>query len=129
MKLRSDILVSKFAFKLNLYRYSVEGPSFYFCNLFKLALPLALAAPLLALLSTHLGRANGTTGANANNLLAGSGFGRLMVAFSPFPLALAFFSSVAHKEERFMYVVYPLLCLGAAVALEPLESVLSALAM
>lgn len=99
--------------------YGVEGVTFYFRNLFNaftLGLPLALAAPLLALASAAL-RSSGAAGAVARDARAGSGFGRLMIAYSPFPLTLAFFSSVAHKEERFMYVVYPLLCMGAAVAL------------
>lgn len=92
--------------------YGVEPPTFYLRNLFNaftLALPLALAAPAIALVAAATDRS--TTARHV------SGFGRLAVAYAPFPLSLAFFSTVAHKEERFMYVVYPLLCVGAAIAL------------
>ncbi|KAL9599212.1 MAG: hypothetical protein Q9219_003993 [cf. Caloplaca sp. 3 TL-2023] len=42
---------------------------------------------------------------------------RSMVFATPFYLWLAIFSAQAHKEERFMYPVYPFLALNAAIAL------------
>ena len=42
---------------------------------------------------------------------------RSMVFVAPFYLWLAIFSAQPHKEERFMYPVYPLLALNAAIAL------------
>lgn len=42
---------------------------------------------------------------------------RSMVFAAPFYIWLAVFSTQAHKEERFMYPVYPFLALNAAVAL------------
>lgn len=42
---------------------------------------------------------------------------RSMVFVTPFYMWLAIFSAQAHKEERFMYPAYPLLCFNAAVAL------------
>jgi len=45
---------------------------------------------------------------------------RSMVFVAPFYLWLLIFSTQAHKEERFMYPVYPLLALNAAIALHSL---------
>ena len=47
---------------------------------------------------------------------------RSLVFVSPFYLWLAIFSVQPHKEERFMYPVYPFLCLNAAIALHTLLS-------
>ena len=44
----------------------------------------------------------------------------LLVAISSFHLWLGAMSSIPHKEERFMYVIYPRLCLGAALSLDVL---------
>jgi len=44
-------------------------------------------------------------------------YGRSLVFVTPFYLWLAIFSAQAHKEERFMYPAYPLLCLNAAISL------------
>ena len=41
---------------------------------------------------------------------------RLMLELSPMYLMFAIFSSQPHKEERFLFVVYPLICLAGAVA-------------
>jgi hypothetical protein len=43
--------------------------------------------------------------------------GRLLMLLSGFYLWLGFMSSIPHKEERFMFPVYPLLVLGAALAI------------
>lgn len=47
---------------------------------------------------------------------------RSLVFVTPFYLWLAIFSIQPHKEERFMYPVYPFLCLNAAIALHTLLS-------
>ena len=91
--------------------YGVEPATFYFKNL---ALNFAhnavlalLAVPLGALAgSARYGRADGSRAAHF----------RLMTTHAPFPLALLLFSSLAHKEERFMYVAYSALCAGAGAA-------------
>ena len=84
--------------------YGVEPATFYARNLlnaFNVAVVAsALAVPLAATVP-------GATGANLR---------RLLVAHAPFPIFFAFFSLVPHKEERFMYAVYPSLCVGAGVA-------------
>ena len=85
--------------------YGVEPATFYAKNLFNAfnaaAAASALAAPLAATVP-------GATGEHLR---------RLLVAHAPFPIFIAFFSLVPHKEERFMYAVYPSLCLGAGVAI------------
>ena len=85
--------------------YGVEPAAFYAKNLFNAfnvaAAASALAAPLAATVP-------GATGEHLR---------RLLVAHAPFPIFIAFFSLVPHKEERFMYTVYPSLCLGAGVAI------------
>ncbi len=47
---------------------------------------------------------------------------RNLVFVSPFYLWLAIFSVQPHKEERFMYPMYPFLCLNCAIALHTLLS-------
>ena len=47
-------------------------------------------------------------------------FMRSLVFISPFYLWLVIFSAQPHKEERFMYPVYPFLCLNAAITLHHL---------
>ena len=91
--------------------YGVEPATFYLKNLalnFAHNAVLALfAVPLGALAgSARYGRADGSRAAHF----------RLMTTHAPFPLALLLFSSLAHKEERFMYVAYSALCAGAGAA-------------
>jgi alpha-1,2-mannosyltransferase len=44
---------------------------------------------------------------------------------APFYLWLAIFSLQAHKEERFLYVAYPLVALNAAIAIYLVRSLAS----
>lgn len=87
--------------------YGTEPWWFYIANLalnFNLLLPLALvSAPLLAL---HYIFAPTTVTTSA----------RTLAAAAPFYLWLAIFTAQPHKEERFMFVLYPALCLNAALA-------------
>jgi hypothetical protein len=116
--------------------YGTEAWHFYLKNLalnFNVALPLSLLAlPLLAGLAwanelavqrepslAAAGRARVTLLAQQrSNCLAALGW------CAPYWLWLAFFSALPHKEERFLFVVYPQLCLAAACAATALQTAL-----
>lgn len=91
--------------------YGVEPATFYLRNGFnnmQLLLPLALALPALAAL-----RACGPSlclpgGGKAGGGRGDGGVGRLLVAVAPVYVWGAAISALPHKEERFLYVVYPL---------------------
>ncbi|KAG8769419.1 mannosyltransferase [Ceratobasidium sp. 428] len=92
---------------------------FYLLNLtlnFNILLPLALIS-LPGLLVTHqfdhkrLGSARGPVGETS------SPYALLAVRLAPFYLWVAVLTAQAHKEERFMYPTYPLLCFNAATTL------------
>ena len=102
--------------------YGVESPTFYLRNLanaFNVALLASLAAPFAAMSASTFRETPPARRA---------AYAKLLLAYSPFPLALAFFSALAHKEERFMYVAYPHLALGAAIACAALVDVAGAAA-
>ncbi|KAA8914537.1 Alg9-like mannosyltransferase family-domain-containing protein [Sphaerosporella brunnea] len=89
--------------------YGTEPWWFYLANLtlnFNVLLPLALiSAPCLILYYIV-----------CRSSLA-PGFTPRMISLSmPFYLWFAIFTAQPHKEERFMYVAYPALCLNAAMA-------------
>jgi len=94
--------------------YGVERWHFYARNLalnFNIWFFLALAAlPLLLVQHTVLYKC-ASTPVSKQSLL------RSVVFVSPFYLWLAIFTAQPHKEERFMYPVYPALALNAAIAL------------
>lgn len=128
--------------------YGVEGPLFYVRNGFnqlQLVLPLALALPVLVFgsfvastISYIMPTKSQFTGENdvsaetigvdgAKRLSAThhrSADTALLVAVSPFFLWFAAVTALEHKEERFLYVVYPLACLAAAVSLEYAQNIL-----
>jgi alpha-1,2-mannosyltransferase len=96
--------------------YGVEGPTFDLrngLNNLQLVLPLALALPAVAALGRGGGldlpagggkrAAGGAIGGGA-----GSGMLRLLACVSPAYVWLAAITALPHKEERFLYVVYPL---------------------
>jgi alpha-1,2-mannosyltransferase len=90
-------------------RYGTEGALFYLLNIFNafnLALPLALGAPAAELLAALVTRRRPR--------------GLLLVVQSSLHVWLGAMSAIAHKEERFMYVIYPQICLGAAMSLDAL---------
>lgn len=107
----------------NIFSGSSRGPSifgtepwdFYLRNLllnFNLWFILALlAGPLLILEFLFRGR----TAVKQTSI-------RSLVFISPFYLWLTIFSAQPHKEERFMYPMYPFLCLNAAIALHNMLS-------
>jgi alpha-1,2-mannosyltransferase len=93
--------------------YGVEPASFYLRNGFnqlQLVLPLALLLPVL--LCARLA-------VRKNPAEAG-----LAVALSPAYLWLAAITMLPHKEERFLYVVYPLLIAAAAYSTVRLKELL-----
>jgi alpha-1,2-mannosyltransferase len=91
--------------------YGTEPWWFYLANLsinFNIALPLALLLPLLLLVKSVACRSTAA---------GGKGDWHLFCWVSPLYLWLAFLSSQAHKEERFMFAIYPLLATAAGVCL------------
>ncbi|CAK0830084.1 unnamed protein product [Prorocentrum cordatum] len=92
--------------------YGVEPWYFYVANGFlnlTLALPAAAALPFVAALC-HVLAGGGPRGALRGRPLHAVGFSA--AAF----LWFAFFSSIPHKEERFLVPAYPLLAFAAAFA-------------
>jgi alpha-1,2-mannosyltransferase len=92
--------------------YGTEPASFYAVNLalnfngaFVLAAALPAALPLAALF---------TAGPGGN---AAAGPGMQLVYLAPLYIWFCFYSSLPHKEERFLCPCYPLLCLAAAASL------------
>ena len=99
--------------------FGKEPASFYFVNLalnFNVALVLAGLAPLLLGLTAWLLAPVGS-GSTSSAL----GVLRWLL---PFYLWLGIFLSMPHKEERFLFVVYPYLALCAAVAADMLQGML-----
>ncbi|KAH9309168.1 hypothetical protein KI387_037079, partial [Taxus chinensis] len=85
--------------------YGVEGPLFYLrngFNNFNVALLLALLFLPVILITKNQ---NSTP---------------LVVVVSPVYMWLTFMSLQPHKEERFLYPIYPLICLAAAAVIERL---------
>ncbi|KAF8430205.1 Alg9-like mannosyltransferase family-domain-containing protein [Tirmania nivea] len=98
--------------------YGTEPWWFYLANLalnFNILLPLALlSVPLLGLfhfVPTSSGRKHRISTLALINLTI------------PFYLWLTIFSLQPHKEERFMFVVYPALCLSSAIAFHAVLSI------
>ena len=104
--------------------YGVEPWHYYLQNLalnFNAALLAALAAPPLLVAQAVIERSSkggGSDGAALPPL-------RILLVLSGLYAWLLFFSAVPHKEERFMYPVYPLLCFGAAVAIRAIARALA----
>ena len=89
--------------------YGVEPTSYYFVALalgFSVAAPMALVSlPMLALAARYL-----------PSRVAGSAV-QLGLRLAPLYLWLAVLFVQPHKEERFLYAAYPLVCFAAAVTL------------
>lgn len=91
--------------------YGVEPWWFYFKNCllnFNIAFVLAVMAPLLMILVNLVPTLRKRCPASRLGLLA----------LAPLYLWLGIFVPQPHKEERFLYPVYPIICLAAAVGLE-----------
>ena len=111
--------------RYNIFAGSDRGPNifgtepwdFYFRNLllnFNMWFILALLALPIALTQAFF-RLRSTTSQNTF---------RIFVFTTPFYLWLGIFTLQPHKEERFMYPVYPLLAVNAAIALHALLATL-----
>ena len=100
--------------------YGTEPATFYLANLFlnfNYLLPLALLSyPALAVTYMYDYRRLGTS---QQSVKAGESnpYTLLILRLSPFYLWVTVMSVQAHKEERFMYPLYPLLCMNAAVTI------------
>ena len=93
--------------------YGVEGPGYYLrngLNQLQLVLPLALCLPLLAGAARLAGGAAGGKrgGGGGGGAGARGPDGLLLLCVSPVFVWLGAITALAHKEERFLYVVYPL---------------------
>lgn len=109
--------------------YGIEGPFYYFKNGFnqlQLVLPLALLMPILSFIYSTAIKFNHQKQSNKGKDVFAprqengnkSPDARLLLCISPCFVWLGAISMLPHKEERFLYVVYPLLCLGSAAALD-----------
>lgn len=90
--------------------YGTEPWWFYLANLslnFNLAVPLALSWPLLQMLHSF-SKSKPSFADELENF----------VALSPLFFWLVFFSAQPHKEERFLFAVYPLFAVTAGLALD-----------
>jgi alpha-1,2-mannosyltransferase len=56
------------------------------------------------------------------------GFILTVVCFAPLYVSLAFFSAQPHKEERFLFPVYPIICLAASIAVQSVARILARVA-
>eukprot|EP00962_Isochrysis_galbana_P010879 scaffold3037_cov109-Isochrysis_galbana.AAC.1 len=125
--------------------YGTEPAAFYFRNLalnLGVGLPAALAAPVLLAAAGLAARGHQSSPNRSGAPVQGSGQElppcrppgppnttpphstpnapmlsrrRVLLLLSPGYIWVAFFSAIPHKEERFLYPVYPILCLAAAV--------------
>ena len=94
--------------------YGVEPPSYYLVSLllaFSVVVPLALMALPAVIVSARLlpQRFSSSTGSHGAWLLG--------LRVLPVYLWVAVLTVQPHKEERFMYPIYPLLCVNAAICL------------
>ena len=98
--------------------YGTSPPTFYFANLFlnfNYLLPFALISlPALGLTYVFDRRRLGKT-QQAPKAGETSPYTLLILRLAPFYIWLAILTLQAHKEERFAYPLYPLLCFNAAV--------------
>ncbi|KAF5388589.1 hypothetical protein D9757_004689 [Collybiopsis confluens] len=98
--------------------YGTSPWTFYFLNLllnFNVILPFALLA-LPALAITYLVDRN-RLGVSKNSAEESSPFTVLALRLAPVYIWLGILTAQPHKEERFMFPAYPMLCFNAAVTL------------
>ena len=102
--------------------YGTEPWYFYFVNgflNFNIVLILAVLSVPVIWLSHHYSYRHIVTCTNVSFLASAHGRPHELMFFklTPVYLWLAIFSAQPHKEERFLFVIYPLICFNAAVAL------------
>jgi alpha-1,2-mannosyltransferase len=105
--------------------YGIEPVSYYLKNLFLnlgIIFPLAMSCPLIALINKFLHVKESTT---RIEYLDGHAMTIIISCF----LWLAVLFIRPHKEERFMYPVYPFLCFAAALSSMYLVDSLSRIAL
>lgn len=93
--------------------YGVEPWYFYLINgflNFNFILPLALVAPLLIIILAW----------KTNNFKAARD---PLIMLTGAYLWLAYMSIIPHKEERFLFVIYPWICVAAALALSAISRI------
>ncbi len=98
--------------------YGTEPVHFYLSNLllnFNVLVPFALAA-LPALAATYRFD-NKRLGERYKFVDQTSPYVLLAVRLAPFYIWTAIMTAQKHKEERFMYPIYPLICFNAAVTI------------
>ncbi len=102
--------------------YGVEDVSYYIKNLFLnwngIALMGVMALPLLVLkwlLGSFLHHGNGESRIRATTCMMDV---QLMTIMLPMYLWMGIVFSRPHKEERFLFPIYPLLAVGASITLE-----------
>lgn len=100
--------------------YGTEPASFYIANLllnFNILVPLALLSLPGLLITLQYDKRR--LGRHQRDAQPGesSAYALLALRLAPFYLWLVVFTLQPHKEERFMYPAYPLLCMNAAVGL------------
>ena len=108
--------------------YGTESATFYAKNLalnFQLAAALAIFAPFavalaVAVKALRMRKLLKTKKCDAKTALAEirayrNNWRAMIAVCSPFPIVTAFFTWIPHKEERFLYMIYPCLCLSAAI--------------
>jgi len=102
--------------------YGVEGPLYYLRNGFnqlQFILPLSLILPLVGMLFWLSGGIHSSNASTTKKKAQRRSLDlNLCVAVSPLFLWLAAITALPHKEERFLFVVYPLACLAAAATLD-----------
>jgi alpha-1,2-mannosyltransferase len=118
------VIVPWHIIKYNIFGGSERGPTlygsepwyFYLNNLilnFNMAVPLALVSFTALTLTYVIDRRRLGFSSTPNQ---SSHFTLLALRLAPFYIWLGILTMQPHKEERFMYPVYPLLCFNAAVA-------------
>ncbi|KIY49266.1 glycosyltransferase family 22 protein [Fistulina hepatica ATCC 64428] len=98
--------------------YGSESFTYYFRNLllnFNVLVPLALASIPAATVTSFVDRRR--LGFPGSTPAQSSAFTMLVFRLAPFYLWMFILTMQNHKEERFMFPVYPLLCFNAAVTL------------
>jgi len=111
--------------------YGVEDAVFYVKNLllnFQLSAAFSIFAPVAVSFAVAVKayllreQAKKDPKANKGKLLVAiekyrNDWRAMLVVSLPFPLVTAFFTIIPHKEERFLYMIYPCLALSASVTI------------
>lgn len=103
-------------------KYGVEDWTFYFKNLFlnfNGIFLLSLLTPILITIMKYCkSKYDKKSVTIFKYILLGVKGRKIIIYLLPYYIWVAFFSSLYHKEERFMTLIYPMICLSAAIGLE-----------